>query len=138
MVIESECHLDYAKKEIVESSLQWTNASCGISTFYCIPFNPFNFLKEVYANPRGEKSRTSTEAFVLFSDVVYGPGYRSPGHNVAAFIKDHPVLGPIVETPPRRNPNTGSIIQAWLWAVERNSEAIKLANSCVTLKSDGV
>lgn len=122
MVLESECHVDDSVlpvKEIAHPSVQWSNASCAISTVYGIP-SVDEFLRRVIGR-RCKSDRAVREAFVLFSD-LYNTVGPSPGQKVAEFIKNNPELGSIVETPARVNPNTDNWVIAWLWAPDYKSD----------------
>lgn len=121
MPIESEAHNE-------PHNLEWTNASCGISTVYTIE-SPERFVTRVFSPPsdrRKHRDRTQMEAYILFSDVVSALGSaKRPGELVAAYLHRRPELGELIETTPAVNPNSGNRIRAWLWAPAHGSIAAR-------------
>lgn len=117
--LSSEYRMSPSSARKGDVNLEYTNASCGITTAWGLDDNPWDFVLRVLG-ARGSGDRRSREAFILFSDLA---GKSSRGSTIAAFIKERPWLGPLVETSAKTNPNSGNLIIAYLWEPDHGSLA---------------
>jgi hypothetical protein len=90
--------------------------SCGVSVLSGLKYSTSEEIVHKILKERHQAdSKKIREAFVMFSDVVGGPGEQLYAH-----IKKNNV-GEIVEFGPRKNPNTGNMIKLWVWTPPHES-----------------
>lgn len=85
--------------------------SCGVSLIFGLQEStPEQIVNKILKERLITDRKLIREAFVVFSDTVYGRGpilYK--------YIQDNN-LGDIIQMGPRKNPNTGNRIMLWVWA----------------------
>lgn len=104
--------------EVPNTTVDWCRISCGVSMVHNLPGDPEAFIRHV-VGPRPINNKISKEAFIIWSDVCYGN--RSNGQNIYNYIVAHPTWGPVLKTNERKNPNSLSTIQVWIWEVDHSN-----------------
>lgn len=92
--------------------LERTNC-CGIDEMDGLDVNPEATIRE-YCQERFDgfyPEDNETQAFVFFSDTVHS---SHKGEDLAKFITKKK-LGKIIKTERKRNPNSGNMLQMWVW-----------------------
>lgn len=85
-------------------------ACCGISELVGADYErPIDFLHAVFRpTTRGHRN----QAYIIFSSTTPN------GDRIAEYIVKHK-LGELVGLKPKRNPNSGNKLKAWLWSPNR-------------------
>lgn len=98
--------------------------SCSIMEYYDIKSDPeANILRMLYAFDR-ELPKDYNFAFIAFSDVIFGPSFRSNGEKFAELLESWGL--PKMESSIETNPNTGNRVRFWLFHVGNKETFLKL------------
>lgn len=87
--------------------------SCGVRELTGLYRPPKELVKQVMT-AKGKPTSFEDFVHVLFSDRV--DGIKNNGTKLANLIKEEK-LGRLQVTRPRKNPNSGHLIQTWMWSV---------------------